>query len=170
VRDVDEVLFLYAASLDPGDAKASRRAIEICDRALRFVAAPGPWRALRAWYDEAPEGMAATEPHEETSAVACFEWAVLRDRQRRAGPAIGWMERASRIVADDAWYHYFLATLARRAERPELAMRHLEAAIALDTDSRRFQDDRDRLIEAMNEPRATGDRRQAERVEAPTAP
>ncbi|WP_435017637.1 protein kinase domain-containing protein [Tundrisphaera sp. TA3] len=151
VRDVDEVLFLYAASLDPGDEAEARRSVALCDRALKFTPAAGPWRALKAWYAEAPADDAGTAPSQETSATACYEWAVLRDRQKRPDRAIEWLERASWLDPGNAWYHHHLAILAARADRPELASRHFEAAIAIDPGSRAIRLDRAALLRSIGQ-------------------
>ena len=150
LRDVDETLFLYAASLDPAVDRSARRAVAIADQNLRSTVSPGPWRALRAWYAEAPADDVSNSPDGETSATTAYEWAVLRDRQSRPVKAMAWMERATRIDPGNPWYHRHLATLADRSGHAPLALRHFEAALALDPGSETIRIERDRLLDASD--------------------
>ena len=153
IREVDEILFLAAAAIDPADGPAARRGVALCDRGLAFAPAPGPWRALRARLDDAPAPApeSGDDPRSERSAVACFEWAVLRDRQGRAASAAAWLGRASWLEPDRAWYPYHLATLHARAGRAAEAIRHYDVAVALDPTSSRFRLDRARALRSLGE-------------------
>ncbi len=77
LRDVDELLFLFAVRHDPRNPREARRGLELCDRALMFTPDKQPWRALRSWLDDSPTVPAETEPQFEHSAPSCFERAVL---------------------------------------------------------------------------------------------
>ncbi len=167
LRDADELIFLHAARLDPRDARAARRGVELCDRALAFTGSRGPWRALRARFDESPSPESGDDPRAETSAPAAFEWAVLRDRQGRAKSAAAWLERASRIEPDDLWYHSHLAAILARSGRADDALRHLEAAVALDPASPRSRLQRAAVLRAVGEwARAADDEERAGRPPA----
>jgi len=151
LRDADELMFLHAASLDPGDRRASRRGVELCDRALAFAATPAPWRALRARFDESPEPGAGDDPRLEPLPLAAFEWGVLRDRQGRARSAAAWLERATDLDPRNPWYHRQAAAIHARAARPDDALRHLEAAVALEPDSALTRHERARVRRSLGE-------------------
>jgi len=151
LRDADELMFLHAARLDPGDRRASRRGSEIADRALAFTASPGPWKALRARFDESPEPESGDDPRLEPSALAAFEWGVLRDRQGRARSAAAWLERATDLDPANPWYHEQAAAVPPRAGPPPDALRHLEAAIALGPNSPRARLERARILRSVGE-------------------
>lgn len=150
-REVDELLFLFAVTLDPRSGPAARRGVQLCERALTFTGAPGPWRALRARFDESPAPHGGDDPSAEASPLACSAWGALRDRQGRAASAAEWLERAARLDPGRVWTHNYLATLYLRIGRADAALRHLEVAVALKPTSARFASDRDQALRAIGE-------------------
>ena len=151
IRDVDELLFLFAVRHDPRDLRASRRGIDLCERAMAFTDDKKPWQALRSGFDESPMVPSGDESQVERSAKTCFEWAVLRDRQGRASSATAWLDRAVRLEEDNSWYRYHLATLLVRNGRAVEALHHYEAALALEPSSKRFRIDRARALRSIGE-------------------
>ena len=148
VEEVNEILFLWAVALDdPGpvrDPEDVRRALDLCDRGLAFVNPKGPWRALRDRFADAPgaDRSGPDAPGAETSARACFEWALLRRLEGRPDRAIAWLDRAIRLEPGDFWYQFALAMGHREMEarspgagHADLAFQAQAAAIALDARS-----------------------------------
>ena len=90
IDEVNELLFLWIVALDEdGERRGihhrvalARRALPICDRALRFATPSGPWEALRARFAARLDPGSSTpgdsaRPPAETSARACFLWGLL---------------------------------------------------------------------------------------------
>ena len=151
LRDADELMFLHAAGLDPDDRRAARRGVELADRALAFTAAPAPWRALRARFDESPAPEVGDDPRLEASPLAAFEWGVLRDRQGRAKSAAAWLERATDLDPANPWYHRQAAAALARGDRAADALRHLEAAVALEPASAPARIERAKVLRSVGE-------------------
>ena len=131
--EVDELLFLFAVALDrSGDPESTRLAVETCDRAIRSSRSPGAWLALRARRNRSGKAPAEGEnPSAETSASACFQWGLLRDREGRRPEAIAWLERAVWLEPSVAWYQLTLALQLDRAGRSGEAQAHGDVAVAL---------------------------------------
>ncbi|WP_435007681.1 protein kinase domain-containing protein [Tundrisphaera lichenicola] len=151
IRDVDEILFLQAVAIDPSSGPSAREGIRLCDRALAFTHAPGPWRALRARFDESPAPPISDDPRTESSALVAYEWAVLRDLEGRADSSTAWLDRATLLDPGRAWYHYHLATILVRSDRAKESIRHFEAAIAIEPNSKVFRIDRARAFRSIGE-------------------
>ncbi len=151
LRDVDEILFLFAVRLDPRAVRSSRRGIDLCERALAFTDDPRPWRELRAWFDDEPAIAPSEVSTAERSAKSCFERAVLLDRMGRPAPARAWLDRAVWIEPGNAWYRFHLATLLVREGRAADALPQYEAALAIDPASRLFRLDRARALRSIGE-------------------
>jgi eukaryotic-like serine/threonine-protein kinase len=151
LREIDELLFLHAVGLDPRSGPESRRGVQLSDCALAFTMAPGPWRALRARFDESPVPETSDDPRAERSALAAYEWAVLRDRQGRAGSSTAWLERANFLEPNRPWYRYHLAILYVRSGRASASLEHFAAALACEPTSRRFLLDRARALRVLGE-------------------
>lgn len=140
VREVNELLFLWALALDrKGDPASTRRAAGVCDLAIGFAVPDAPWRALRlrlADRIDGGEGL-ATEggqpaPSDEPSALACAQWGLLRLRQGRRDDALPWLSRAVRLDEGNSWFHDSLARAHDHPSgRPSEALKHAEAAVAL---------------------------------------
>src|SRR5262249_7192356 len=144
---VDESLSGEPAAQDPAlgfpPGQAAARALAICDHALLFVEPKGPWRALKARWERhlqpgAPGaeggGEFAGEPHPveaESSAHACFQWALLYLRTKRTPRAIAWMRHAVRLELNNYWYQYVLAYIEDQAGSKEDALSHYSVAAAL---------------------------------------
>ncbi len=151
LQDAEELLFLHAVRLDPRDGRAARVGLTLSDRGLSFTETPAPWRALRSRFDDSPAPNPADDPRTETSGRACFEWAVLLDRQGRAQAAADWLGRAASLRPDDPWYAYQLATLHARAGRHVEAIRHLGEAIALDPSSAPIRREWARVLRSLGD-------------------
>ena len=159
LRDVEELLYLFAAGLD---SRQGRRGVALCDRAFKFAADPRPWQALRNWLDESPISAIPDNPREESSAPTCFEWSVLLDRQNRPAAAIAWLDRAAEIEPGHSWYQYHLATLLARSGDARTSLAAYGAAIALEPDNPRFRLDRAKALRSIGEwARAEQDERRA---------
>ncbi|HMB08304.1 MAG TPA: serine/threonine-protein kinase [Isosphaeraceae bacterium] len=146
IGEVNELLFLWAVALDRSDdPEAIRNAIEICDRAILFAEPRGPWQALRARLEArragrtAPMDATADRVSAETSALACYQWGLLRALEGRRARAIAWLKQAVRIKPGAYWYRYYLAYCYDQTEdlsdvAYKEAMKHYEAAFALRPD------------------------------------
>ena len=122
IHDVDEILFLYAARLDPREPRAARRGVALCDRAMTFTDDRRPWQALRNWLDDSPISSDPDDPRAERSAKSCFEWGALLHEQGRSRASKVWLARAAWLDPGDSWYPYHLADRPgpgrRRPRRP----------------------------------------------------
>src|SRR5262249_30997034 len=136
-HDVDEVLFLFTARLDPREPRAARRGVALCDRARAFTDDWRPWQALRNWLDDSPISSIPDDPRAVNSAKSCFEWGVLLDKQGRSSASKAWFERAIWLEPGDSWYHYHLATVLAGADNFLDALPRYEAALALEPNNRR---------------------------------
>lgn len=152
-REVNELLFLWMveveSSLRPAgpsgptddEAAAIRRALEVCDRAIRFATPSGPWEALRDRLEARLSGRGKAAPgrppvnepsvDDEQSAVACFEWGLLNSSQNRRARAIEWLQRAVRIDGSNYWYQFYLGYLADQAGLADEALDQYGIAAAL---------------------------------------
>jgi serine/threonine protein kinase/predicted Zn-dependent protease len=130
--------------------RAVDQALEVCDRALQFTSAKGPWRALRAeleTYREPSGGSRSSLPHgavgggpsllgepkqvaDEPSALACFQWGLLCSSQGRRTRAIEWLQRAVWLEWSNYWYQFYLAYLEDQAGFPDDALDHYSVAVA----------------------------------------
>jgi tetratricopeptide (TPR) repeat protein len=135
-RDVEELLFLFASTINIRDA---RRGISICDQALRFTDDPGPWRALRGWLDESPVASAPGEPLVGLSAQSCFEWGVLEARKGRMMAALGCLEAAVDRQPGNPWYQYHLATVRADSGDVRGALASYQGAVSADPTNCRFR-------------------------------
>ncbi|HZW30453.1 MAG TPA: protein kinase [Isosphaeraceae bacterium] len=164
LRSLDE-----APAADPGrrdaamgfpQAEAAARAVAICDHALVFVEPKPPWRALKSRLQRhlrpAPPAAQGSgdfegEPHQvatESSAYACFQWALLCLRSRRTTRAIEWMRRAVRLELDNYWYQYVLAYIEDQAGFDEDALNDYSVAAALKPNSPWVRHSRAKLYRA----------------------
>ena len=143
VRDVNELLFLWVVALDRerhGDPAACREGARICDAAMAFARPLGPWRALRDRL-AAAEGETSSParkpviPAVESSARACFQWAILCDLEGRYEESLGWLERATLLEQDDYWSQFYLGYHYGRAGQYGRALEHYQAAVILRPDS-----------------------------------
>jgi serine/threonine protein kinase/predicted Zn-dependent protease len=151
-REVNEMLFLWVIALDRScdetDSEAAaetvNRALGYCDKALVFAQPRGPWRALRArlaaWRNRAPGPLDAEVPiPAETSALACFQWGLLRAREGRRNPAMEWFRQAAQLEPSSYWYHYYLAYKLDEPPRNDVhadeALVHYDTAVALEPDA-----------------------------------
>ena len=165
LRDVEELLFLAASRVDPISPRMAKRGLDFCERASRFSTDHRPWRALRDWLDERPETEAAPESLRDSSAMACFEWGLLRDRQNRKDSAVQWMDRAVGLEPGNAWYQFTLATLLARMGDAEASCPHYDVAVALEPENPRFRLDRAAALRSIGEwGRAEEDERRASRA------
>jgi serine/threonine protein kinase/Tfp pilus assembly protein PilF len=142
IEEVNDLLFLWVVASDqPDDPESIRRARAVCDRALRFADPAGPWRALRARYEPPAPGLppvsdGATDPRRETSAQACFQWAVLAARlDEQPARALAWLERAARLRPNHFWYQFALAFHYALFDDVDRALAHYDTALALWPDS-----------------------------------
>jgi tetratricopeptide (TPR) repeat protein len=164
IREVEEVLFLYASGLDPTDPRESRRGMDLCERALVFAGDPKPWKALRNWMGDAPGPSIAAEPQVEQSPKACYEWGLLLDKQGRKALSKAWLERAVTLEPNNSWYHYHLATLLVRSGEADRSLVHYQAALAVEPGNRRFWLDRAKAHRSIGEwAKAIEDEEQANR-------
>jgi tetratricopeptide (TPR) repeat protein len=113
--EVNDLLFLWAVSLDRLDTPGTRQAAaRVCRRASAFAEPAGPWLALTERCEARLEGrspgpgLRAPEPAAERSARACFQWSVLAAREARIRESIAWLDRATRLSPENYWYHYYL--------------------------------------------------------------
>ncbi len=138
IQDVKTLLFLWAVALDGvGTQEAFASSIQICDHALTFATAPGPWRALRERVAHRLNGMPSPQTAaapDEPSALGCFFWGFLRLREDRRDEAIAYLSRAVDREPGNYWYQYCLAFAfdsAGGANATE-ALRHYDAALAIE--------------------------------------
>jgi len=156
-REVNELLFLWMvgveSSLPPagpkgaggGEAAAIHRALEICDRAIRFASPGAPWAALRDRFQERLSGKRGTagasatareaSVADETSALACFQWGLLNSSRNRRSRAIEWLQRAVRIDGSNYWYQFYLGFLEDKAGLTDEALDQYGIAAALKPES-----------------------------------
>ena len=148
INEVNELLFMWIVALDKdGERRGidhrdalARRALPICDRALRFAAPTSPWEALRARFAArldpgSPPPESDARPSVETSARACFLWGLLRVLEHRDDLAIRWLERATALEPDGYWYQFFLALRYQIAGQIDRALDHYNQAVAIDSGS-----------------------------------
>ncbi|WP_165074529.1 serine/threonine-protein kinase [Paludisphaera rhizosphaerae] len=151
--EVNELLFLWMVGVEaslpdptpernPVREKTVARAIEHCDKALRFVDSPGPWRELRRRFEERlpnrPEiGRPPIEPRpeDERSALACFQRGLLHSSRHELAPAILWLRRSVLINWSNYWYQYYLGYLEDQAGLDDEALRHYDVAKGVNPDS-----------------------------------
>jgi tetratricopeptide (TPR) repeat protein len=145
-NEVNELLFLWVVALDrSNDPEAIRQAIDLCDRAIVYVEPKAPWTALRAWLNAhqagrpAPRDAAPDRVSSEKTALACYQWGLLRALEGRRYEAIAWLTQAVRIEPSAYWYRYYLAYSYDSSEHLTddaytAAMKHYEAAFALRPD------------------------------------
>ncbi len=145
VTEIQELLFLWAvasAADRSGDSARLVEAIDLCDRALTFAEPKGPWLALRALCEarlqgRRPEPIRPPIPSTETSAWACFQWALTLGLDQRPSLdwSIAWLNRAVALDPSQYWYHYYLAHDYDLAGQVDQALDHYTAALALRPDS-----------------------------------
>jgi eukaryotic-like serine/threonine-protein kinase len=138
INEVNELLFMWVVAADrEGDQETAQRALPICERALVFAEPKGPWQALRARF-AARLGLAASgpsvasNPAAESSARACFQWALLSDLEHRRDWAIAWLERACRLEPNHYWYQFTLAWHHAKSNHVDQALEHYSEAITID--------------------------------------
>ncbi|MBV8487293.1 MAG: protein kinase, partial [Planctomycetaceae bacterium] len=138
LTEADELLFLWIVALDrgrPPDYERDRRALRICDAARPFVTQAGPWPALRTRYAARLAGRPAVGPRNVSllgaSALACFQWGLLRHLEGRPDAAIECLERAVQLRPDAYWFRFYLGYRHQRAGRIQKAIEHDNVAIAL---------------------------------------
>ena len=151
IREVDEVLFLYVAGLDPRNPRASRQGVDLCKRALAFTDDPKPWVALRDWLSDSAVGSIGEDHHAEGSAKSCYEWGVLFDKQGLASASRVWLTQATWLEKDRAWYRYHLATILLRSGDASRSILHYEAALAVEKTNRRFWLDQAKALRSIGE-------------------
>ena len=151
IHDIDEVLFLFVAGLDPRDPRSARLGVAHCDRAMAFTDDRRPWQALRNWLDDSPIPAIPDDPQTEGSAKSCYEFAALLDRQGRSRVAIAWLERAAWLDPGNSWYHYHLATLLARSDDALGSIQQYGEALTVEPDNRRFRLDRARALRSIGE-------------------
>ncbi|MDR3635989.1 MAG: serine/threonine protein kinase, partial [Isosphaeraceae bacterium] len=128
LEDVDELLFLWALSLD---RMHDPRAVALCDHALAFTTNPGPWRALRDRLAGTPRPLAGDDLQAETSSLACFEWGLLLEHEGRRPDALACLLRSIDLAEGNCWRRAYVALVAQQSGRSEEASRQAEAAVAL---------------------------------------
>ncbi|AMV37196.1 serine/threonine-protein kinase [Planctomyces sp. SH-PL62] len=155
--EVNELLFLWmvgvesalpaAGSADaPAREKSVAAAIEVCDKALRFVTPAGPWLELRSRFQarladqddpESAGGDVTAEPQvgDERSALACFQWGILHSSRRESGRAISWLQRAVRIDWSNYWYQFYLGYLEDEEGAEDEALYQYSVAAAVKPES-----------------------------------
>ena len=148
-REVNELLFLWLVALDrycdgatPEAATLMvSKALGYCDHAMVFARPSGPWAALRArlaaWPQRTPAPADAdARIADESSALACFQWGLLRAREGRRGAAIAWFRQAAQREPSSYWYSYYLAFMldkySRDSAQSDEARWHYNTAVALD--------------------------------------
>ena len=72
---------------------------------------------------------------DESSALACYQWGLLCDRDHRAGAAIDWLQRAARLQWNNYWYQFLLAFLEDKAGYVDDALKNYSVAAALKPES-----------------------------------
>ena len=143
ISEANELLFLWVVvaldgeqSVDPVEV---RRAATICDAAIAFASPVEPWRALRHRCETVLGGNPHPSPHAspagETSARACFQWALICDLDGRTQDAVAWLERATLLEPDDYWSQFYLGYYLGREGQKGRALEHYQAAVALRPDS-----------------------------------
>ena len=185
-REVNELLFLWMVGVEaalqsqeespPTAAVAKNRtaikqALDVCDRALTFAEAKGPWLALRSLLEEhnsLPSGSKdvasgpgrgidkpparlrdePAHPSQERSPIACFQWGLLFSSQHRVRQSIRWLEQAVLLDSANYWYQFYLAYLEDKAGRQDHALDHYSAAVALKPNSSWVRLNRARLYRA----------------------
>ncbi|WP_165243818.1 serine/threonine-protein kinase [Paludisphaera soli] len=151
--EVNELLFLWMVGVEsalpavgspvgPDGGKAAAAAVEVCDKALRFVAPAGPWLELRDRFQARLEGpcrppSAIAEPRvgDEKSALACFQWGILNSSRRDPDRAIEWLQRAVRIDWSNYWYQFYLGYLEDEGGWEDDALDSYSVAAAVKPDS-----------------------------------
>ena len=102
----------------------------MCDRAITFAEARGPWLALRTAWKSIRDPRTRTSPVEpiqngdgtrprlrgepvpvarEQSASACFQWGLLWSSKDRKDRAIEWLDQAVWLDWSNYWYQFYLA-------------------------------------------------------------
>ncbi len=143
ISEANELLFLWVVvaldreqSVDPAEV---RRAAAICDAAIAFASPVEPWRALCHRCETVLGGNPHPSPHAspagETSARACFQWALICDLDGRTQDAVAWLERATLLEPDDYWSQFYLGYYLGREGQKGRALEHYQAAVALRPDS-----------------------------------
>ncbi len=163
--EVNDLLFLWMWAIDrsltssaqaastqhgPETREGIDGAISICERALVWVEAKGPWLALQSRLRDHQGGGQTSrlaragaplshEPRtvtEETSALACYQWGLLcHGAGRPAADAINWLKRAVWLRGDNYWYHFLLAYIEDKAGYVDDALKNYSVAAALKPES-----------------------------------
>ncbi len=151
--EVNELLFLWMVGVEsalpavgepagPDGGEAAAAAVEVCDKALRFVSPAGPWQELRARFQARLDGpgrppSAIAEPRiaDEESALACFQWGILNSSRRDPDRAIQWLQRAVRIDWSNYWYQFYLGYLEDEGGWEDDALDSYSVAAAVKPDS-----------------------------------
>ncbi len=135
--EANELLFLWILALDrgrPAEPERDRRSLELCHAAQVFAADAGPWPALTARYEARLAGRrvrpAADLPPPDASALACFQWGLLRHLEGKPDAAIACLERAVQLKPDDFWFQFYLGYRHQRAGRVQQAIEHDSVAIS----------------------------------------
>ncbi len=185
-HEVNELLFLWMVGIETAlrsqgesprpavvdrDPMALKKAIDVCDRALTFAEAKGPWLALRRLLEEQrgrgsrngggasgarqgiddPPATLLDEPihiSQERSPVACFQWGLLCSSQGRVRDSIAWLDQAALLDSANYWYQFYLAYLEDGAGLQDDALDHYSAAVARQPDSPWVRINRARLYRA----------------------
>jgi eukaryotic-like serine/threonine-protein kinase len=152
VREVDDLLFfsVIALALETRDrSRASRNALDYCDKALRFTDRPGPWQALRDWWIDPTRGRPSlpVDLTSESFAAACFRWYLLGKLALVPDLSTAWLERATRLEPENYWHQFALAFERDKEGRPDLALPSCNAAVALRPGSPRARKVRARIFQ-----------------------
>lgn len=160
VAEVNELLFMWIVALDKDGERGgadrrvalARRALPICDHALRFATPRSPWEALRARFAArldpgSPLPASPARASEGTSARVCFLWGLLSVLEHSDDRAIGWLERATALEPDGYWHHFFLALRYQEAGQIDRALDHANQAVAIDSESPRARHNRAELFQ-----------------------
>jgi serine/threonine protein kinase/Tfp pilus assembly protein PilF len=154
VREVNELLFLWIVALDRDCEEATsaaaattmKKALEACQKGLVFARPAGPWAALearlKAWPRRIP-GSGSEDADQkieaETSALACFQWGLLRAREGHRAAAIAWFRQAAKLEPSSYWFQYYLAYKLDEPPREAIhageALGHYETAVALEPEA-----------------------------------
>ncbi len=144
--EIDELLFLRVAMLDPKSDRHVSRALDLCERALPDSKARTAWQALRKRFLKG--GAELSRPGsawDDRSARSCAAWGILLDREGQTVEARTWLARATELAPADEWYHEYAASLFARTGENDRALHHYDAAVMLRSNDPRLRLDRSRV-------------------------
>jgi eukaryotic-like serine/threonine-protein kinase len=136
--EINDLLFLAVTQrYQPNDPVSARRAVAVCDAALRFVESKEPWSELRDRFRQ--RDSSARFEHVDSSASPtardCFQRGLIAKLDHDETRALAWFERAARSDPRDYWARFAYAIHLSIAGRIDEALAQYDVAVVLRPES-----------------------------------